>query len=406
MVLPYSVDDLLNRVQLLHAREDKNMLARLTVTVKRPRIVMVFVEPTPYIVGLINALRHVWDGPIEAYYITTNLSQPWNLRCETTDGEVLPTGIIASLRALWSILGRHDNNIILHLAGWGELVLVGAMLMAKSLRIPVAIESDTAEGQSESTWRNPIKRLFYPLLFRLPDHFLPAGTRQVGYLRRFGVEQGRMTVSQMSVDVCAYQRFGQPDRQAARCAVRAKWSISADERVALYVGRLEKNKGLSDLLSAFLRVAKEERDVRLLVVGDGSLRPLVEEVATRPGSRVLYLGRLSGYDIRRAYVAADFLVLPSRFEPWGLVVNEAMASGLPVIVSDRVGCSDDLVRHGETGLIVSAGRDAELSEAIQQLLRDTAGRRRMGYAARNLISNWTLENEARNIVSAWREIAR
>jgi glycosyltransferase involved in cell wall biosynthesis len=83
-----------------------------------------------------------------------------------------------------------------------------------------------------------------------------------------------------------------------------------------------------------------------------------------------------------------------------------MACGLPVIVSDRVGCADDLVPQGETGLLTGAGHEIELASAIQQLARAEPDRRRMGLAAEKLISRWTLCNEARNIMSAWDEITR
>ncbi len=144
----------------------------------------------------------------------------------------------------------------------------------------------------------------------------------------------------------------------------------------------------------------------MAIVGDGSFRPRVEAAAAEADGHIIYPGRLSNDDVLHAYLAADLLVLPSLFEPWGLVVNEAMACGLPVIVSDRVGCVDDLVRHGETGLIVGAGRETELTSAILQLARDAATRRRMGQAAESLISNWTLADEARNVISTWDAIAR
>ena len=370
------------------------------------RIVMIYIEPTPYVRRLIDKLRVVWGGPIEVYYITTDLSQPWKLRLESEHDQVLPAGLFARMHALWLALTRDREHTILHLAGWGHPALLGAMLMARSLRIPVAVESDTPDGRPVPNWRRMFKNLFYPYLFRLPSRFLPGGTRQARYLARFGVKQERMTIAQMTVDVCAIRRFCAKDREAARSAARANWGMSADEQVVLYVGRLEVYKGVQVLLSAFGRVTAEEGGLRLAIAGDGSLRPRVEAVAANADRHITYLGRLSGDDVLRAYLAADFLVLPSLFEPWGLVVNEAMACGLPVIVSDRVGCADDLVRHGETGLVVGAGRETELTAAIRQLVRDESVRSRMGQAAESLISSWTLGNEARNIVSAWDEIAQ
>jgi glycosyltransferase involved in cell wall biosynthesis len=372
------------------------------------RVVMVYIEPTPYIIALIDRLRLVGGGPIEAYYITTDLSQPWELRLES--GRVLPRGFLARMQALRQALTHDRESTILHLAGWGHPVLLGALLIARSLAIPVAVESDTAEGRPDRPWRHFwrhwVKKLLYPLLFRLPSRFLPGGTRQARYLGQYGVEQERMTIAQMTVDVCAIRRFCSQDREAARAAARARWGMSADERIVLFVGRLEAAKGLPELLSAFAHAVAEENDLCLAIAGDGSLRANVETIAAKPGCRVTYLGRLAGDDVLRAYLAADLLVLPSLFEPWGLVINEAMACGLPVIVSDRVGCADDLVRPRETGLIVGAGREIDLASAIRQLARDEPTRRQMGQAAERLISNWTLGNEARNIVSAWHEIAR
>jgi len=367
---------------------------------------MVYIEPTPYIVALIDTLRRVYSGPIEVNYITTNLSQSWELRLESEHERVLPTGLIAKMHALWLALTRDREHTILHLAGWGHPVLLGAMLMAGSLRIPVAVESDTAEGRADHYWRRGLRKLLYPLLFRLPNRFLPGGTRQARYLARFGVKPERITIAQMTVDVCAIRRFCAKDRQAIRSAAREHWGMSPNERIVLYVGRLEIYKGLLELLSAFGRVAAEEDGLRLAIAGDGSLRPRVEAVAANADRHITYLGRLSGDDVLRAYLAADLLVLPSLFEPWGLVVNEAMACGLPVVVSDRVGCADDLIRHGETGLVVGEGSETEVTAAIRRLVRDATARSRMGQAAASLISSWTLDNEARNIVSAWNEISQ
>jgi glycosyltransferase involved in cell wall biosynthesis len=251
-----------------------------------------------------------------------------------------------------------------------------------------------------------VKKLLYPPLFCLPSRFLPGGTRQARYLARFGVKPERMTVAQMTVDVCAIRRFCATDREGLRLAARSCWGIAADARIVLYVGRLEDYKGIGVLLAAFSRFAEDKKDARLVVAGDGSLRARIETIAATPDRGVVYLGRLSGDDVLRAYLAADLLVLPSLFEPWGLVVNEAMACGLPVIVSDRVGCADDLVRHGETGLVVGAGSETDLATAIGRFAQDEPVRHRMGQAAERLISNWTLDNEARNIMSAWHEMIR
>lgn len=370
-----------------------------------PRVIMVYPEPTPYITALVETLRRSWSGPIEAHYIMTDRSQPWHLQLDNEHGSLLSGGFLAQVQALRRALAGDRRHTILHLAGWGHPVLVTALLTARCMGIPVAVESDTASGSLDPL-RIWVKKLTYPLLFRVASRFLPGGTRQARYLAQYGVKTDRMTVVHMTVDVCAIRQFCANDRKAMRAAARARWGMSADECIVLFVGRLEEHKGVKLLLSAFQRAAGKERDLRLAIVGSGSLATHVAAVAAEADRRVNYLGRLFGDDVLRAYLAADFLVLPSLFEPWGLVVNEAMACGLPVIVSDRVGCADDLVRPGETGLIVAAGDDGQLAAAIRRLAGDAGGRERMGQAAELLMSNWTLEHEAQNVASAWREIAR
>jgi len=157
------------------------------------------------------------------------------------------------------------------------------------------------------------------------------------------------------------------------------------------------------LIQVFRSVSGLGRKYSLVIVGDGSLRDFVAKIVQQNDS-IHALGRLSGDSVYQVLSACDVLVLPSHFEPWGLVVNEAMAAGLPVIVSDRVGASEDLVVDGETGLIVKSGDREALQRAIITMGADAVMRQQMAMAAREHISGWTLENEAKNVVKAW-EIA-
>lgn len=369
------------------------------------RVVMIYIEPTPYIVALIDTLRRSWAGSIEALYVTTDASQTWNLKVGGDHDRVLPPRLLAAMAAIRAALICRSERPILHLAGWGHPLLVGAMVMGRWLGVRMTVESDTGAGRADDGWRGVVKKVLYPLLFRLPDRFLPGGSRQARYLASFGVTKDRIAVAQMTVDIEAILRFCAQGRDAVRSAARQRWGLLMGETVAIYTGRLEHEKGVTLLLAAFAAAGAQESKLRLIIAGDGLLRSRVDAAAAAD-RRIVYLGRLSGEDVLRAYVAADFLVLPSQFEPWGLVVNEAMSCGLPVIVSDRVGCADDLVRDGETGLVVAAGDQAALTAAMVRLARDERGRRRMGQAAKRLISPWTLANEARNVISAWEAIAQ
>lgn len=361
------------------------------------RALMVFVEPTPYIRGFVDACSKEFKGAIQVFYLRTDASQSWALSLNPAVETVLPTSRFAAFRAIARALSVRPRSSLLHLAGWGEPLLAGAMLLARARSIPVFVESDTWQKQESSGFVGMIKRAVLRLLLRLPTHFLPAGSRQAALLSSYGVAKHRITLAHMTVDVAAMQAF------AATGGIRAKQrqvlNLASGETAFLFVGRLEAQKGVITLIEAFDLLCKRGVRAHLIIVGDGSARFDIERAA-QASTLVNYLGRLSGAELWATFVACDVLVLPSSFEPWGLVVNEAMAFGLPVIVTDVVGCVDDLVTDSCEGLIVSGGDASALAEAMGRFL-DNDFRGICAESARRRITNWTLADEARNVVGAW-----
>lgn len=363
---------------------------------------LVYLEPTPYILGLIEQLRRCSPWRLEVAFLGKDLSQDWKLQLPT--GFRLATGSpIEALRAVLREIGDPQLRL-LHLCGWGgHAALVPAMMKAAARGIPVVVESDTQAPFDEPVVRRVVKRLAYPLLFRLPKMFLPGGSRQRHYLRSYGVPDARSRIVQMTVDVEAIAGFARQFLAQHRLAWRAARQIDAGDVVFLFVGRLEEHKGIRELMAAFRQLDGDTPSSRLVIVGDGALRDEVRRRAVAD-PRIFAGGRLQGAELMQAYCSADVFVLPSEFEPWGLVVNEAMASGLPVIVSDRVGCADDLVGGRDTGLVYRPSGEAALAHAMRQLLTDHDARTRMGANAARLMSHWTLHDEASRIVSAWQAV--
>lgn len=373
------------------------------------RALLVFMEPTPYILDLVKALNRQSLFRVEVLFIGENLSQPWHLELGGIDAEKLPVGFWRARSMMSRRLSTH-KYAALHLCGWGHPMLVWAMFQAAWRHIPLYVESDTPYDSRAGGWKALIKQCLYPLLFRLPTLMLPGGTRQAAYLRNFGVPEKRIRIVGMTVDVermvTMASRFRLEMDARSR---RAKLGIQAGEVAFIFVGRLEEHKGIAILLEAFAILRARGMTIALIVAGDGLLRETVVQATTRDPA-IHWLGRLNGEEVVQAYCAADILVLPSSFEPWGLVVNEAMACGLPTIVSDRVGSADDLVVDKTTGRIVPANSVGELVEAMAWMAADGARLEKMGRAAQLLIKDWTMDNWARNICSAWdtqsNEIAR
>jgi glycosyltransferase involved in cell wall biosynthesis len=188
-----------------------------------------------------------------------------------------------------------------------------------------------------------------------------------------------------------------PQRQA----LRQQLGLPRDGRVLLWCGKVSAVKHPGLLLEALERLPAAERlPLWLVVVGDGELREGFERGAESllPG-RCRFLGFLNQSQLGRAYALADALVFPSRQgETWGLVVNEAMACGLPAVVSDLVGCHEDLIREGESGLVYPCGDAAALAACLARMARDPEASRRMGEAGRKLVERaFTVEAAAAGI---------
>jgi glycosyltransferase involved in cell wall biosynthesis len=121
-------------------------------------------------------------------------------------------------------------------------------------------------------------------------------------------------------------------------------------------------------------------------------------------SRVVITGFVNQGEISRYYAAADVLVLPSSHEPWGLVLNEGMCFGLPVVASDAVGAAPDLVHSGENGFVYPAGDVSALADALRRLLADSAGRGRMGARSREIVAAFSYDTDVDGILRALRHV--
>lgn len=366
-----------------------------------PKILAVFIEPTPYILGFIKALEKQYHRPIDVFFLKKNHSQAWNLSLPESYS-LLSGSSIKDIATLTHQINQ-ANYALIHLAGWGHLVNLYLLFLGKLKRIPVSIESDTQLSSHEPQWRRQIKywiykRPLYRLLFKLPAVFLPGGTRQSLYFQHFGVNPNKIVIAQMTVDVEALQQKCSTLTQADREILRCQYEVAENDVVFLFVARLLPLKGIQELMRVF-RIFKQPM-TQLWIVGDGEL--INDVKANVEGlTNMKYFGRQEGEALMHIYHAADVVVLPSYAEPWGLVVNEAMAMGKAVIVSENAGCVDDLIIHNHTGLLIPSKNIPSLAGAIDRLTYDSALRRTLSVQAKKHIASWTLENEAKNVIGAW-----
>jgi glycosyltransferase involved in cell wall biosynthesis len=187
---------------------------------------------------------------------------------------------------------------------------------------------------------------------------------------------------------------------ARRSELRQAWNVGDENVVFLFVGKFTETKRPLDFVRAVSEAAKAEKTVTGLMVGDGSLRPFCERFVQSHRAPISFTGFLNQSQIARAYASGDVLVLPSVGETWGMVVNEAMACGLPALVSDRVGCGPDLVTSGHTGLIFPHGNVSALSASMVRMARDRVQLNLMGCEAQKRIQRYSLPAAVDGVLQA------
>jgi glycosyltransferase involved in cell wall biosynthesis len=240
-------------------------------------------------------------------------------------------------------------------------------------------------------------RLLLPLtryVYRHADAIVVYGEHVKRYLVSEGVPAERVFVGPHAVDNNAYSRTV-PGEEKAR--LRGELGISPDQKVILYLGRLEEVKGLPYLLEAFASLRRD--DTVLIVAGTGSELASLKQCARERGltGQVVFPGYIEPDAAVAYYGLAHIYVLPSiatRYfkEPWGLVVNEAMNQGVPVVASDSVGAAaGGLILDGVNGLVVPERDSAALACALETILDDPDLRRKLGRNARETIAQWDNE---------------
>jgi glycosyltransferase involved in cell wall biosynthesis len=280
--------------------------------------------------------------------------------------------------------------------GYNYLASWEALRWARRNHVPFLlwVESTSRDLRSGSIFLESLKRKFLEQC----DGFVVAGQSSSEYLKSYGVPEGAIFTASNAVDT---NFFSQAAQQARLYAGKNRQSLHLPDRYFLFVGRLLKQKGVFDLLDAYATLAPELRkQISLVFAGDGNVRTELEKRAAviTPGF-VQIAGFLQREALAVFYALADAFVFPTHSDPWGLVVNEAMACGLPVICSSAAGCSADLVDR-QNGRIVCPGSVDDLATSLNELANDPQVRSSMSQASARKIEDYSPEVCAAGIVRA------
>lgn len=272
--------------------------------------------------------------------------------------------------------GLRNPQLTARLAAWrpDALLLFGykwashlrAIAWARWNGVPLVFRGDSHFlGRPAPGWR---RTLPLRILYRQFAAITCVGAANKAYFRRLGVPGERIFFAPHAVDGSLYDPL-QPAAREAAAALRTRLGLAPGTRVVLYAGKLVPAKQPRELLEAFL--ALQPRGAAIVFVGDGEEKAaLAARAASAPGGSVHFLPFANQTEMPGCYLLADVFALPSRglYETWGLAVNEAMHMGVPCLVSDRVGCQQDLVTDGETGWVFRACEPEDLRKKLSEAL--------------------------------------
>lgn len=300
--------------------------------------------PFEWDVDLTSGLDHTFLANVSAYPSTSNFRG-----CDTPSiGSCLKNGFDAVL-----------------VTGWNLKSYWQAIVGARRLGLPVMVRGDSQLQGTRSILRKIAKMLFYPLIFKSFDAFLYPGQQNRAYLEHYKVPPAKLFFSPHCVDV---DFFSMNANARAREDTRRELGIADDEIVLLFVGRLIPLKRPADLIEAAALLRSWGKKIRVVIAGAGKVGEQIRRLAQDRDVPLILLGFYNQSRMPSAYAAAEVLVLPSAQETWGLVANEAMACGRPVVVSEACGCAADLTGPGRAGVSFPTGSVQSLAAAVEAVL--------------------------------------
>jgi glycosyltransferase involved in cell wall biosynthesis len=294
--------------------------------------------------------------------------------------------------------------------GYSSLNALQGLLAAKSLGIPVLVRAEPWLGDRDRSGPTlAAKRLFFKLLRGLVDGALPIGTLNAEYWRHYLGEDFPLYRMPYAVDNHYFQSRCEEAR-GGRAGLQNELKLDPARPVILFASKLQSRKRCGDLIEAYKNLSPEpgmEPRPYLVIVGDGEERAALERQAADSGlDGIRFCGFRNQSELPRFFDMATVFVLPSRHEPWGLIVNEVMNAGRAVIVSDDVGCQPDLVEDGVEGCVFPAGDVAALTDALRRVLATPETAVAMGRRGLTKIRRWDFEEDVRGLRQAIAQVTR
>jgi 1,2-diacylglycerol 3-alpha-glucosyltransferase len=378
-----------------------------------PKLVIVTEIIAPYRIPVFNALAQRPELDLHVIFLSENdpgLRQ-WRVYKDEIKFQyhVLPSwrqrlgryNILIN-RGVLSALNQIRPDVVL-CGGYNYLASWEVAYWARARRVPSLLWSESTPLDKRQGHR--LVEFLKTRFLRLCRAFVVPGKSSLKYLMDLGIPDHRIFTAPNAVDS---RLFSISAEEARRNQLQVRSRRSLPLRYFLYVGRLVKTKGVFELVEAYAQMDPEIRaQVSLVFVGDGADRSELMERASRIAlGAIQFPGFIHREGLTEFYALAEALIFPTHSDTWGLVVNEAMACGLPLIVTNVAGCVADLVQDGWNGFVVPPRDPSQLSARMVRLAQDSALRAQMASRSRERIEAYSPAAWADGLVKAVESVCK
>ncbi|MGZ5443008.1 MAG: glycosyltransferase family 4 protein [Thermoanaerobaculia bacterium] len=296
-------------------------------------------------------------------------------------------------------IARGNFDAVLFFLGWGTITSLLGIATCRVTDTAFFLYGDSSFPPPENTWRARMRAMFIRGVFALASGFMVSGVLNAAYYRHYGGDPRRFFLLPWAIDngrFASASRFAQGEREA----MRARFGIAPEQIAFVFSAKLVARKDPMTLLRAVARMQHRDRAV-VVFLGHGELREHLEVFAREHHLDVKFAGFVNQADLPKHYAMCDAFVLPSTYEPRGAVINEAMACGLPVVVTDRCGSLGDIVQENDNAFVYPAGDADALARALDALI-DDALRARMARRSHEIIATWDYARGVEGVKEALR----
>lgn len=296
-----------------------------------------------------------------------------------------------------NIISFSPHAILIY--GWSYQSHLSALRYFKG-KIPVWFRGDSTLIDHQSRLKTIARDLFLKWVYNYIDLGFYVGSANKAYFEKFGLNEQQLIFAPHAID---NDRFSE-DRNEEVNLLRKSFGIKDDETLILFAGKFERKKNPELLLQAFLDLNLQH--THLLFVGNGDLEESLKLKAKKIFRRaqddtyekVHFMGFQNQSYMPVIYQACDLLVLPSKSETWGLSVNEAMAAGKAILVSDKVGCATDLIDPEKNGDIFQSANHSDFISKLSALAGNKIQLKQMGLQSKLKIKDWNFEQQINQII--------